>query len=500
MVIKKDPGANAAMTNGKGMTLRDFAQGAWRMRGLGIGQRLHVLIPPEIRKQVDPESWHSDRQMAGMGREQALVKLLIWLYRNQIASEKLQGAALKRQVHNNLWREKVFAEIFKSGAPTKGEILLDYDVDKDIQKSEQPLLAHRFSELNLEEKRAADAKEAKKRKADKEAQEEARLKKEKEEEEELERKKAKKIEELRAAEKKEKGKKAKEEGKEKGKKPMLEDKKPMLEDKKPLLEVDEKLLPADNKLLPELVAIDMSPAAEKKEGNQDAENTIQNANSELIANRLREARKRRLKMKMKMVARTTIMLKRWQDEVKNNKDKVSGGLSEKPSSLSPTTAQSPSQSPSKKRTSFGPGPGKSEGGEGDQSDEENQLEEWEKAEKQAAQRAAAKRRYEEMDKWMDAMAKREVEKMEAVKKCIEEMSWTKIKVEPFTAADAQKRVLDISEAWYHIRTTLTDLHMEGYVRLTRSLRSLDCYFSRAADSLGWTWKYDMMSYLNRIFT
>lgn len=35
MDIKQDLQACAAITIGKDMTLRDFAQGAWRMRGLG---------------------------------------------------------------------------------------------------------------------------------------------------------------------------------------------------------------------------------------------------------------------------------------------------------------------------------------------------------------------------------------------------------------------------------------------------------------------------------
>lgn len=30
------------------MTFRDIAQGAWRMRGIGVGQTLSLLIPPEV--------------------------------------------------------------------------------------------------------------------------------------------------------------------------------------------------------------------------------------------------------------------------------------------------------------------------------------------------------------------------------------------------------------------------------------------------------------------
>ena len=41
--------ALAALTLGKDMTFRDYAQGAYRMRGVGKGQRIELLITPEIR-------------------------------------------------------------------------------------------------------------------------------------------------------------------------------------------------------------------------------------------------------------------------------------------------------------------------------------------------------------------------------------------------------------------------------------------------------------------
>jgi len=42
MDIKQTALASAALTLGKDMVLRDYAQGAWRMRGLGSGQVLQV--------------------------------------------------------------------------------------------------------------------------------------------------------------------------------------------------------------------------------------------------------------------------------------------------------------------------------------------------------------------------------------------------------------------------------------------------------------------------
>lgn len=44
--------ARAAVTLGKDMTLRELAQGSWRMRGLGVGQTLTVLVVPEVSRLV----------------------------------------------------------------------------------------------------------------------------------------------------------------------------------------------------------------------------------------------------------------------------------------------------------------------------------------------------------------------------------------------------------------------------------------------------------------
>ena len=44
------PNACAVLTLGKDMTFRDFAQGAFRMRGFGLGQTICLFLIPEIRK------------------------------------------------------------------------------------------------------------------------------------------------------------------------------------------------------------------------------------------------------------------------------------------------------------------------------------------------------------------------------------------------------------------------------------------------------------------
>jgi len=47
--------ARAALTIGKDSTFRDYAQGAYRMRGVGRGQRLKVLLTPEVLTRVHLE-------------------------------------------------------------------------------------------------------------------------------------------------------------------------------------------------------------------------------------------------------------------------------------------------------------------------------------------------------------------------------------------------------------------------------------------------------------
>ena len=50
MDIKQALSAVALLTLGKDMIFRDYAQGAYRMRGIGAGQTIHLYIIPEVKK------------------------------------------------------------------------------------------------------------------------------------------------------------------------------------------------------------------------------------------------------------------------------------------------------------------------------------------------------------------------------------------------------------------------------------------------------------------
>lgn len=92
--IKHSLNAIAVCTLGKDMTLRDYAQGCWRMRGLGKGQRIYVLLIEEvstlIRNTRDSDS--------------LLDNMLAWLLTNSFKSEKGQFMQLQTQSLANIWR------------------------------------------------------------------------------------------------------------------------------------------------------------------------------------------------------------------------------------------------------------------------------------------------------------------------------------------------------------------------------------------------------------
>ena len=52
MDIKQTPDAIAVATIGKDMVFRDFAQGCFRMRGIGIGQTIINLLIPEVASRI----------------------------------------------------------------------------------------------------------------------------------------------------------------------------------------------------------------------------------------------------------------------------------------------------------------------------------------------------------------------------------------------------------------------------------------------------------------
>jgi hypothetical protein len=103
--IKQSPDAHAAVTIGKDLTIRDFAQGCYRMRQLGKGQVVHCIWVPEVENLV-PRS--SDRA------ESLPIDAIAWLTSRYIESEVLQFSELSRQTADSFPRRHALSQLLAS--------------------------------------------------------------------------------------------------------------------------------------------------------------------------------------------------------------------------------------------------------------------------------------------------------------------------------------------------------------------------------------------------
>ena len=88
MDIKQSIDAQAAVTLGKDMTFRDYAQGVWRMRQIGQGQTIHLYIVKEVLGLI--------QQVASSG--DLAMDVVAWLVAQGVRSEQLQFMMLTKQV------------------------------------------------------------------------------------------------------------------------------------------------------------------------------------------------------------------------------------------------------------------------------------------------------------------------------------------------------------------------------------------------------------------
>eukprot|EP00937_MAST-01D_sp_MAST-1D-sp2_P008070 g8070.t1 len=101
MDIKQAVQAEAVITVSKDMTLRDYAQGAWRMRGLSKGQRLHLYIGEEISQLIIdtvPGTGVDPKAMAA--------EVVAYLVVNACRAEGMQAAQLQAQNLASVWRQR----------------------------------------------------------------------------------------------------------------------------------------------------------------------------------------------------------------------------------------------------------------------------------------------------------------------------------------------------------------------------------------------------------
>jgi hypothetical protein len=135
----------ALVTLGKDNTLRDLAQGCWRMRGIGNGQRLQVLIIKEVEKLVVEANKHNQKEeftetttetvehnipmtnviswLLGMTisilEKEAKRRIIAHFSGNQLSSELLQYTQLYELDAQYVWRKSAFDALLASTKDTQ---------------------------------------------------------------------------------------------------------------------------------------------------------------------------------------------------------------------------------------------------------------------------------------------------------------------------------------------------------------------------------------------
>ena len=144
--------ATAVITLGKDMTFRDYVQGAYRMRGIGSGQKIHVYIIPEVADLISREirAANSSDSLVTTGilqtmtrlsgreaqatasllgnalqqadkqnveAEKVLEALVAWLVINSMRTEQTQWSMLCVQNASNIYRKNAFARILSDAEP-----------------------------------------------------------------------------------------------------------------------------------------------------------------------------------------------------------------------------------------------------------------------------------------------------------------------------------------------------------------------------------------------
>ena len=98
MDIKQAETAAAVLTIGKDMTWRDYAQGAFRMRGVGNGQTIHLYLIEEIVRLVQTD--------LGKKMDTPHIDVAAWLTLNAIKQQAVQSIHLTVQEIHNVWRKQ----------------------------------------------------------------------------------------------------------------------------------------------------------------------------------------------------------------------------------------------------------------------------------------------------------------------------------------------------------------------------------------------------------
>jgi len=115
MDIKQAADACALLTLGKDMVFRDYAQGAFRMRGIGKGQTIKLLVVPEIEERIKVEvsigSGVNVNERPPREGKEYLQDVISWLNINSMRVDSIQFNLLCEQSCGNIWRKRAFANL-----------------------------------------------------------------------------------------------------------------------------------------------------------------------------------------------------------------------------------------------------------------------------------------------------------------------------------------------------------------------------------------------------
>ena len=145
MDIQHRLNARAVLTLGKDMTFRDYAQGAYRMRGIAKGQTIQLLLIPEIVDVIGRELAAAGMKASvtqGGGGQRVLVEVVAWLVVNSMRSERVQANALALQNLANTWRKAGFRQLMEhvdALTATDKESLLPSAVCRSLAMFNEPI-------------------------------------------------------------------------------------------------------------------------------------------------------------------------------------------------------------------------------------------------------------------------------------------------------------------------------------------------------------------------
>lgn len=107
--VRQSASATAVITLGKDLVFRDYAQGAYRMRGIGKGQRLCLYLIPEVTSRIS--------EVLGPFKTGDMLRdVPAWLLLNSMKVEGLQFFKLSLQELANVWRKKAIGNLMRDSA------------------------------------------------------------------------------------------------------------------------------------------------------------------------------------------------------------------------------------------------------------------------------------------------------------------------------------------------------------------------------------------------